>query len=231
MSWEPIWEQVFLKQEWGQYPPEELIRFVARNFYGAPDRKEIRILELGCGPGANVWYLAREGFEAHGIDGSKTAIANAGRRMHAEGLTANLQVGDIMFLDQMCPKDHFDAVIDISCLQHNKVSAVDSILQQALHVLKPHGKIFAMMVTTGTLGDGMGQEVEPGSFVGNPSWHGASFLEVPLHGEALKHYFTLEEIQRLFARFIDVQIDSLLRSMSNRQYWYKQFLVEGTKPL
>jgi len=38
MAWDPIWERVFSSQAWGKYPGEDLIRFVARNFYAAPDR-------------------------------------------------------------------------------------------------------------------------------------------------------------------------------------------------
>lgn len=32
-SWDPIWEKVFKDNEWGKYPGENLIQFVARNFY------------------------------------------------------------------------------------------------------------------------------------------------------------------------------------------------------
>ena len=33
MSWDPVWENVFQNQSWGKYPSENLVRFVARNFY------------------------------------------------------------------------------------------------------------------------------------------------------------------------------------------------------
>ena len=58
MSWDDQWETLFASRAWGRYPPEELVRFVARSFGDAPDRASVRILELGCGPGANVWFLA-----------------------------------------------------------------------------------------------------------------------------------------------------------------------------
>lgn len=86
-AWDPIWEEVFHSQEWGKYPGESLIRFIARNFYKR-NRKEVRILEIGCGTGANIWYLCREGFSAYGIDGSKKAVSLANNRIKTEGLTA-----------------------------------------------------------------------------------------------------------------------------------------------
>lgn len=222
MSWDPVWEEVFREHEWGRYPPEELIRFVARNFYAAPVHKDVRILELGCGPGANIWFLAREGFDAYGIDGSETAIANAAHRTQEQGLTANLQVEDIVHLDQLWPAGYFDAVIDVVCLQHNRIQAVDTILQHSLKVLKPNGKIFSMMTKTGSYGDGLGQEIEPGTFV--------EVSEGPFHQRGLGHFFTLEEVERLFARFSDVQIEHLDRTMGNRKHWYNHWVIEGTKP-
>lgn len=62
MSNDNIWNSVFKNQEWGKYPSEDLIRFIARNFYSIKNRLDVKVLEIGCGPGANIWFLAREGF-------------------------------------------------------------------------------------------------------------------------------------------------------------------------
>ena len=223
MSWDPTWEEVFRARDWGQYPPEELIRFVARHFYSVSDRRQVKILEIGCGPGANIWYLAREGFDAYGIDGSETAIVKAERRLQEEGLKAHLQVGDIIFLHDFYPALRFDGVIDVACLQHNRIHSVQTILDQVLTILKPNGKLFSMMVAAGSFGDGLGKEVEPGTFVDT--------REGPLHGMGLCHLFTLEEVQRLFGRFSDVQIKYSTRSLNNRQHWYKHWVIEGLKHL
>ena len=84
MAWNPIWERVFSSQPWGKYPGEDLIRFVARNFYAAPDRAAVRVLEVGSGTGANLWFLAREGFAAFGVEGSPTAARQSLDRLGAE---------------------------------------------------------------------------------------------------------------------------------------------------
>ena len=79
MVWDNSWESLFKKRDWGVYPNEELIKFIAKHYYKVSNRYKIKILELGCGPGANIWYLAREKFNVHGIDGSKTAINKCSR--------------------------------------------------------------------------------------------------------------------------------------------------------
>ena len=117
MVWDMVWDDVFCKSEWGKYPNESLIRFVAGKYYGSPNRKNIKILEVGCGPGANLWYLSREGFNAYGVDGSQKAISIARKRFSDEHLMVELQVCDIMKLPY--PDNYFDCVVDIECLYAN----------------------------------------------------------------------------------------------------------------
>jgi len=52
------------------YPNVALIQFVAANYFSLPqeDRCQLKILEIGCGSGANLWMLAKEGFDAYGLD-------------------------------------------------------------------------------------------------------------------------------------------------------------------
>lgn len=82
----------------GQVSPEELIKFIARNYYSAPDRKSVKMLEVGSGTGANIWYLSREGFDATGIDGSSVGVERAKERLKKESLPARVVVGDIVTL-------------------------------------------------------------------------------------------------------------------------------------
>jgi hypothetical protein len=35
MAWDPVWEDIDRSRPWGQYPGEDVIRFVAGNFYRA----------------------------------------------------------------------------------------------------------------------------------------------------------------------------------------------------
>lgn len=60
-----------------KYPNEEFFRFMGRNFFQEPvsGRRNINILEVGSGSGANLWLLVKEGFfETYGIDLSSESI-------------------------------------------------------------------------------------------------------------------------------------------------------------
>ena len=120
---------------------------MARNFYARP-RRQVRILEIGCGPGANIWYLACERFQTFGIDGSAVAISLARKRLSSEGLRADLRVGDISELPYR--DEYFDAVVDLACLSCNPLKEAETILAEARRVLRPGGKLFSLAFTDKT---------------------------------------------------------------------------------
>ena len=73
-----------------------------------------RALDLGCGTGTNVAYLARRGWQADGVEGSARAIAMA--RASVGGVPGiRLFAGDVTRLDQLSLLDRYDLVLDIGC--------------------------------------------------------------------------------------------------------------------
>lgn len=145
-NWDPVWEKIFSNREWGGYPEIPVVRFIAENFYSLTrkNRSKIKILDLGCGTGNHVWYLAREGFRVYGIDGSKTAIKFAEKRLAQEKLKAELVVGDIIRLPY--ENNFFDAVIDSAAIQHNCLQNIGVIIREVFRVLKQKGRIFSTLV-------------------------------------------------------------------------------------
>lgn len=141
------WEEVFSNQEWGKYPPIELVRFIARNFYSCTDRKSVKILELGSGPGPNLWYMAREGFCVYGIEGSKTACENAYKRLYDENLQENIGIiktGDYFEKLDEFADGYFDAIIDVESLYCNPFERTKEIVEKSFNKLKIGGKMFSM---------------------------------------------------------------------------------------
>src|SRR5205823_13908793 len=78
-------------------PPPELVDFVEGEHRLPPGRA----LDLGCGTGTNVVYLARNGWEATGVDFVGRAIAHARRKASSAGVTARLLVGDVTRLGEL----------------------------------------------------------------------------------------------------------------------------------
>lgn len=139
-AFDPNWEKIYSSREWGKYPYIEIVKFVARNFYNK-DRENTKILDVGCGTGSHVWYLSKEGFQAFGIDGSKTAIQKGKERLESENLKGNLVVGDILELPY--ENNVFNGVLDNACLYANNEEHTKTILKEIQRVLKNKGLFYS----------------------------------------------------------------------------------------
>ena len=94
----------------GVTPPE-----VVALIEGAPPLPPGRALDLGCGTGTNVIYLARHGWQATGVDYIGRAIGVARRRARAAGVDVHLVRGDVTRLAALGIGGPFDFVLDIGC--------------------------------------------------------------------------------------------------------------------
>lgn len=68
------------------------------------------VLDVGCGTGENILYLAERGLAAAGIDGAPTAIRKARAKAKQRGLEVHFEVADALNLPK--PQHQFDTVID-----------------------------------------------------------------------------------------------------------------------
>jgi len=146
------WNEKFSARPWGRYPPEDLVRFMGRNFKSA-QKDLIKVLEVGCGPGANIWFLNREGFSVSGIDVSPVAIEIARERVYSENRDIgsrepDLRVGNFKLLPWS--DNYFDVAIDIFALYANTREVISEALDEIARVLKPgalfYSKVFGSIL-------------------------------------------------------------------------------------
>jgi SAM-dependent methyltransferase len=219
-GWDPVWERIFSSREWGKYPPEHVVRFVGRNFYRLPKRREVRLLEIGCGPGANVWFMAREGFAVSGIDGSRTAIRLADERLATEGLSAELRVGDYTTLPW--PDASFDGVVENVSLYCNRWVIIQRALREIYRVLKPGAPFLSSFFTDRTWGYGLGTAIEPAGFVDIP--------EGPIAGTGFCLFLNRARLNELYCDFADIAVERVSWTMENERHLIEQFVINCRKP-
>lgn len=126
-----------------RYPNEEMLRFMGRKLF--PIRKELRrqidVLEVGCGSGANLWAIAREGFRTCGLDLSAEGVKLCRQMLTSWGYDAELHVGDMAALD--FADGRFTAVLDVFSSYCLTEAVFQTYLAGVARVLKPGGLYFS----------------------------------------------------------------------------------------
>lgn len=218
------WDEKFRSRSWGRYPPEDLVRFMGRNFRDA-DKGAVKVLEVGCGPGANLWFLHREGFAVHGIDVSPAAIGIASDRLAHENAgipspAADLRVGNFAALPW--PDGYFDVAVDVFALYANTTDVIRQALAEVARVLKPGGLFYSKLWGTGCTGYGTGRQLEPGTFDDIP--------EGPCRGMGVSHFFTREEIDSVFGGFFKATaVDTVVRTDTAANQRIEEFHGQFTR--
>ncbi len=138
-SLEPVWEEEVYRRgrQFNHYPFDLVVSFVHRFCPRDKPRSEIRILEVGCGAGNNLWFASREGFQVAGIDASPTAIAYAQKRFAEEKLAGDLRVGNFTHL----PFDdrYFDIAIDRCAITNSGLTDAKLAVDEVKRVLRRGG--------------------------------------------------------------------------------------------
>lgn len=131
-----IWEnQIYIGgKQINKYPDHTIIPLLM----SVPEKQRsgMRVLEVGCGAGNNLWMAAREGFFVFGVDISLTAINYAKKRFSDDGLTGEFIVGDCEEL--MWEDNTFHIVIDRAAITHNDFTKASRIIGEVSRVMKPN---------------------------------------------------------------------------------------------
>lgn len=102
-----------------------------------------RVLDVGCGEGADVMWLAEHGWDATGIDLSTTAIDRAQAAAEDRGITADFAVADISTWEPAADdsaRGGFDLVV--GCFLHTRLPDTrEELLRKAAAHVAPGGRL------------------------------------------------------------------------------------------
>lgn len=137
---EETWEKIYSSSSYrhkNEYPSEDVVSFIMRNYGEYSDRSHIRVLDMGCGWGNNLKFLYDKGFDCYGIDYSISAVNEC--RKHYK----NIEHGYLY--DLPYDNNFFDIVIDRRSIQHNPKNKILDIFSEVHRVLKEGGRFLSIL--------------------------------------------------------------------------------------
>lgn len=114
------------------WPWPDLISYVKR--YTKLD-KQSKILEIGCGAGANIPFFLSLGVQYYGMDGNNVTIKKLKKKFPE--LKDRLIIGD--FTKELPFLELFDLIVDRSSLTHNHTNAISNCISLIEKKLTDHG--------------------------------------------------------------------------------------------
>lgn len=139
MNFSTEWEEQYkANAHMSRWPWSDLVSMVHR--YASPNDGYSKILELGCGAGANIPFFLSIGVDYSTIDGSHTAVSMI--RDNFPEIADKVAVGD--FTKSLpFPKD-FDLVVDRSSLISNDNNAMLDGLRLASEHMTANGRFIGI---------------------------------------------------------------------------------------
>ncbi len=134
-DWDRLWKED--PEAFHSWPENELVRWASTLEPGS------KVLEVGCGNGANLRALRSFDLEVWGVDIAKEALLASPSLWHG----CEVKVGSATELE--FPSESFDAVADVQCLQHLASSDLPKAYGEIARVLKPKGRFFSMHLVWG----------------------------------------------------------------------------------
>jgi SAM-dependent methyltransferase len=161
-----IWEQIYREELTGEPPgPSDFAKHVA-SLLGVP----ARVMELGCGTGADAAYFASLGHDVLALDFAAEAIRFA--RDHYGPLDRlRFEVQDISHTPLAPASDAVDLVYARLSLHYFTDAVTSSIFAELRRLLAPQGVLAFMCKSTSDPRYGEGTEVEPDMFESDHARH------------------------------------------------------------
>lgn len=157
-----------------------------------------RILDLGCGDGRHLVFLAKQGLAPVGVDKAFWGVRRAHDWATRERLEFSLVCADVGFLPWKA--GIFDTVISIQVIHHQRLDAIWQTLSEVCRLLQAGGLFYFTVPKYPPEGwkGKQYEEIEPHTFVP------AKGFERGLP----HHFFTREELVAILAGFEIVEIST-----------------------
>lgn len=217
-----LWEVLYKSSKFRpKYPAEIVVQFVFRNFIR---NGKTKVLDLGCGAGRHIFFMANENIDTYGLDISEEGINYTSELLNQYNLNANLKVSSV---DNIPYDDnYFDGIICYGVLYYCCIEEIQSSIDEIYRTLKPGGKAFIVVRNIKDYRYGNGLEIEKNTFIIEEK----DKSKCVFNENGMKmHFFNLDEIKDLFKNFSYITVDELIETHENREYMDSNYIIQVKK--
>jgi SAM-dependent methyltransferase len=125
-------------QQMSIWPWSDLVSYFMR--YAKPLGYPLKVLELGCGAGANIPFFLRMGVDYYALEGSDVIVAQLHERFPE--LKDRISCTDFTQIIPFAEK--FDVIVDRASLTHNPTADIKKCLALVGNKLRPGGKFIGI---------------------------------------------------------------------------------------
>ena len=142
MSFSNKWEKIYKKKSnYAIWPWSEVVSLFYNHFnYDKFKNKKIKVLELGCGAGANIPFFNNKKFDYYAVDGSQTIIKAL--KIKYPNFKKRLMSCD--FTKEIPFREKFDLILDRASITCNNKKSIISSIQLVRKKLKKGGIFFGI---------------------------------------------------------------------------------------
>lgn len=192
MGFSTEWEQRYAENtHLSVWPWSDVVSLVHRHCKPIIATGGGRVLELGCGAGANIPFFRALEMDYYAIEGSPTIVKQLHHRY--PDLAEKIRLGD--FTSDQWFEGDFDLVIDRASLTHNNDPSIRGALRKILNALKPGGMFIGSDWFSRNHTDfSAGQQVDD-------EYTRTNYTEGQFTGTGKVHFSDEAHLRDLFSRF------------------------------
>lgn len=138
------WEAYYKAHNYFHLEPHESLQGFANE---CEKRGVFKVLDLGCGPGVDMLYLAEKGFDVTGVDFSPAAATNAEDLLQSKGFSSKVYVDNLFDRVTSFQSGEFQAIMAINSLEYTDVDTFSDAITQVARILGPKG-LFLLVVSS-----------------------------------------------------------------------------------
>ena len=177
-------------------------------------------MDLGCGAGRHLKFLAENGFEAYGCDYSSSGIKASQELLASANLKANFEIASVDNLPY--DDEFFDGLICFGVLYYNDKQSIQKAASEIFRVLKKGSKALILVRNLEYYRYEKAKKLSKYEVIIQENDEKRSAFK---ENDMPMYFFDKDEVKRVFYHFKNLEINRIRTSFDNDSYADDDFVI------